>query len=69
MSQPVQNKASFIWQVADADLENEYAFARNLNRKLPKCETAGLPVGVTDAVDLDSFRIPQTFEGRIKRRR
>ena len=51
---------------ADPDLEKEYAFARNLNRKLPKREGAGLPAGVTDAVDLDSFRLQQTFEGEIE---
>ena len=50
---------------ADAELEKEYAFARHLSRKLPKREGSGLPVGVTDAVDLDSFRLQQTFEGQV----
>ena len=49
----------------DADLEKEYVFARNLNRKLPKRTGAGLPREVVDAVDLDSFRIQETFEGEI----
>jgi type I restriction enzyme R subunit len=50
----------------DPDLEKEYAFARHLGRKLPKREGSGLPVGVTDAVDLDSFRLQQTFEGEVE---
>jgi type I restriction enzyme R subunit len=50
----------------DTELEKEYVFARNLNRKLPKREGAGLPPGILDAVDLDSFRIQQTFEGEIE---
>ena len=49
----------------DPDLEKEYVFARTLNRKLPKRAGAGLPLDVVDAVDLDSFRIQETFEGAI----
>jgi len=49
----------------DPDLEKLYVFARHLNRKLPK-RKATLPTDVLDAVDLDSFRIQQTFKGRIK---
>jgi type I restriction enzyme R subunit len=50
----------------DTELEKEYVFARNLNRKLPKRVGTGLPLGIVDAVDLDSFRIQQTFEGEIE---
>lgn len=50
----------------DTDLEKEYAFARNINRSLTPREGAGLPRGITDAVDLDSFRIQQTYEGEIE---
>ena len=50
---------------SDSDLEKTYAFARNLDRKLPKREGAGLPLGVTDSVDLDSFRLQKTFEDGI----
>ena len=49
----------------DNDLEKEYAFARSLNRKLPRREGGRLPKGITDAVDLDSFRLQQTYEGEI----
>ena len=50
----------------DTDLEKEYVFARHLNRKLPKREGAGLPLEILGAVDLDSFRIQETFEGEIE---
>ena len=50
----------------DTELEKEYAFARSLNRKLDKREGGGLPQGITDAVDLDSFRLQQTYEGGIE---
>lgn len=50
----------------DVDLEKLYVFARNLNRKLDKRTSAGLPFEVVDAVDLDSFRIQQTYEGSIE---
>jgi len=49
----------------DVDLEKLYVFARNLNRKLPKRDQQ-LPTEVQDAVDLDSFRIQQTFKGSIE---
>ncbi len=57
---------SQLVRFVDTDLEKEYAFARHLNRKLPKRTGGGLPVGVTDAVDLDSFRLQQTYEGEIE---
>ncbi len=50
---------------ADSDLEKLYVFARHLNRKLPKRKVE-LPYHVRDAVDLDSFRIQQIFEGSIQ---
>jgi len=47
------------------ELEQLYVFAKNLNRKLPKSKQR-LPHEVVDAVDLDSFRIQQTYEGKIE---
>lgn len=49
----------------DVDLEHLFVFARNLNLKLPPRENEGLPLEITDAVDLDSFRVQQTYEGQI----
>jgi len=49
----------------DVELEQLYVFAKNLNRKLPKSRHR-LPHEVVDAVDLDSFRIQQTYEGKIE---
>ena len=48
----------------DVDLEKLYVYARSLNRKLPKRE-GRLPYEIQDSVDLDSFRIDQTFQGQI----
>jgi type I restriction enzyme R subunit len=48
----------------DVDLEELYVFAKNLNRKLPKRENT-LPYEIQDCVDLDSFRIQETFSGYI----
>ena len=48
----------------DVELEYLYVFVRSLNRKLPKRKER-LPTEVQDAVDLDSFRIQQTFKGQI----
>jgi type I restriction enzyme, R subunit len=48
----------------DIDLEQLYAYARHLNRKLPKHE-GQLPYEIQDAVDLDSFRIQETYDGSI----
>ncbi len=48
----------------DVDLEELYVFAKNLNRKLPKRENP-LPYELKDAVDLESFRVQETFEGYI----
>lgn len=41
-----------------------YVFAKNLNRKLPKREKR-IPNEIIDAVDLDSFRIQETFKGGL----
>jgi type I restriction enzyme R subunit len=46
------------------ELEELYVFAKNLNRKLPKREKR-LPHEIIDAVDLDSFRIQETFTGYL----
>lgn len=49
----------------DVELEKLYVFARNLARKLPE-RFFDLPVEIQDAVDLDSFRVEQTFNGEIE---
>ncbi|MCU0286431.1 MAG: hypothetical protein MUF15_08525 [Acidobacteria bacterium] len=49
----------------DISLEQLYTYARNLARKLPRREN-NIPDEVQDAVDLDSFRIQQTFKGKSK---
>ena len=48
----------------DVELEELYVFAKNLNRKLPK-RRKRLPHEIIDAVDLDSFRIQETFTGSL----
>ena len=55
---------SQILTFSDTELEKLYAFARPLNRKLPRRENP-LPYEVLDAVDLDSFRIQETYRGTI----
>jgi type I restriction enzyme R subunit len=50
----------------DTDLEKTYVFARSLNKKLDPRERGGLPEGILDSVDLDSFRVQKTFEGEIE---
>ena len=49
----------------DVELEQLYVFAKNLSRKLPKSKQR-LPYEVVDAVDLDSFRIQETYKGYIR---
>jgi type I restriction enzyme R subunit len=54
---------SYISQIItfkDVELEKLYVFVRNLNRKLPK-RKGQLPYEIIDAIDLDSFRIQETF--------
>jgi len=48
----------------DSGLEKLYAFARNLNKKIRR-EPGKLPYDVLEAVDLDSFKIKETFRGSI----
>ena len=50
----------------DTGLEKAYVFARSLDKKLDPRERGGLPDGILDSVDLDSFRIQKTFEGQIE---
>ena len=52
----------------DVELEQLYIFGRSLNRKLPRRRNP-LPTEVMDAVDLDSFRVEQTFAGDISLRK
>ncbi len=49
----------------DVELEQLYVFSKNLNRKLPKSKQR-LPYEIVDAVDLDSFRIQETYKGYIR---
>ncbi len=58
---------AFVSQIItfeDVDLEKLYVFAKSLNRKLPRRENL-LPYEVRDAVDLDSFRLQETYSGEI----
>ena len=56
---------SQILTFTDADLEKLYQFARNLLRKLPLSREER-PTGITDAINMDSYRIQQTSSGEIK---
>jgi type I restriction enzyme R subunit len=49
---------------ADVDLEELYVFAKSLNRKLPK-RKSHLPYEIQECVNLDSFRVQETFSGYI----
>lgn len=58
----------FISQIItfeDVDLEKLYVFAKALNRKLPR-RVSRLPYEIRDAVDLDSFRLQETYSGSIE---
>ena len=58
---------AFVSQIItfeDVDLEKLYVFAKSLNRKLPRRENK-LPHEIRDAVDLDSFRLQETYTGAI----
>ena len=58
---------AFLAQVlpfADADLEKLYVFARHLRRLLPPDRTE-LPREVQQNIDMESYRIQQTGNGRI----
>jgi len=49
---------------ADADLEKLYVFARHLRRLLPGDRTE-LPREVQQNIDMESYRIQQTGNGKI----
>ena len=53
-----------IMTFTDLELEKLYVFVKYLNKKLPK---RGKPdvIDILNSVDLESFRIQQTFSGRI----
>ena len=58
---------AFLAQVltfADADLEKLYVFARHLRRLLP-ADRAELPREVQQNIDMESYRIQQTGNGKI----
>jgi type I restriction enzyme R subunit len=58
---------AFLAQVltfADADLEKLYAFARHLRRLLPE-GSIDLPLEVQQNIDMESYRIQQTGNGKI----
>lgn len=58
----------FISQIitfVDVSLEKLYVFAKALNRKLPRRQQR-LPYEIRDAVDLDSFRLQETYSGVIE---
>ena len=58
---------SYIAQIAnfeDIDLEKLYIFIKYVNKKLPKREQEDVS-DILDAVDLDSFRIAETWKGNI----
>ena len=58
---------AFVSQIItfeDVDLEKLYVFAKALNRKLPR-RANKLPYEIRDAVDLDSFRLQETYTGTI----
>ena len=58
----------FISQIitfTDVNLEKLYVFAKALNRKLPR-RKGSLPYEIRDAVDLDSFRLQETYSGSLE---
>ena len=54
-----------ILTFTDPDLEKLYVFARLLWRELPR-RKGGLPVSVTEAIDMASYRIEEKTAGPIK---
>jgi type I restriction enzyme R subunit len=56
---------SQIINFEDIDLEKLYVFLKYLNKKLPKRETQNID-DITSLVDLDSFRLEETYNGQIK---
>jgi type I restriction enzyme R subunit len=62
------NLYAFLGQLltfTDADLEKLYVFARFLRRYLP-LEPLKLPLDVQEKVDLESYRVSETFSGEIQ---
>jgi type I restriction enzyme R subunit len=58
----------FISQIItfeDVDLEKLYVFSKALNRKLPRRRNP-LPYEIRESVDLDSFRLQETYSGSIE---
>ncbi len=53
-----------IMTFTDLELEKLYVFVRNLNKKLPKRNRPDVS-DIINSVDLESFRIQQTFSGKI----
>lgn len=65
------NLYAFLSQVMtfrDPELERLYLFARLLLRALPP-EKEHSPLAVSELVDLESYRVQQTFSGRIRLQR
>lgn len=56
---------SQIVSFEDIGLEKLYVFVKTLNKKLPKREKENID-DITSLVDLDSFRMEETFKGKIK---
>lgn len=56
---------SQVVSFADAELEKLYHFGRYLLKRLPMGDDDPLPVDVLTAVDIDTIRLQQTFEGTI----
>lgn len=55
---------SQILTFADADLEKLYVFARLLRRYLP-AERANLPREIQQNIDMESYRVRETYRGKI----
>ncbi len=55
---------SQIVSFEDIELEKLYVFVKTLNKKLPKREKDNID-DITALVDLDSFRMEETFKGRL----
>ena len=58
---------AFLAQVmsfADADLEKLFVFAKLLLRRLPPSKSE-LPVEVQEAIDISTYRLDETFHGKI----
>lgn len=53
-----------IMTFTDIDLEKLFVFVKYLNKKLPKREKPDIS-DIINSVDLESFRIQQTFSGKI----